>query len=54
MLESQKAALDSVVYTSDTRSDYGIVHAWHDDNHPGVFRLCDKQPCHALHHRGPA
>lgn len=37
-----------------TRDDYAggrtleIVRAWHDDTHPGTFRLCDQQPCHAI------
>jgi hypothetical protein len=25
-----------------------IVERWHNDTHPGGFRFCDQQPCHAI------
>jgi hypothetical protein len=27
-----------------------IVWLWHNDNHPGTFMFCDRQPCHAIAH----
>lgn len=36
-------------YVTDTRV-LGLVEAWHNDVHPGVFRFCDEQPCHAIAH----
>ena len=23
----------------------GVVHRWHDDNHPGLFQWCAERPC---------
>jgi len=30
--------------------DYPIVEAWHSVTHPGGFRFCSEQPCHAIHY----
>ena len=49
--------LDSRAY-ADRASDngrsgkaatYSIVEYWHNETHPGVFRFCSQQPCHAIH-----
>lgn len=30
------------------------VENWHNETHPGTFRFCDKQPCHAISQLDPA
>jgi hypothetical protein len=49
---NQQTVLDSQAYVSrpdPDRRPYQVVEQWHNDNHPGAFRFCDQQPCHALH-----
>lgn len=46
---SQKTLLDSrcIVDAAHTHGT-SIVEQWHNEAHPGVFRYCDQQPCHAV------
>jgi hypothetical protein len=34
-------------YHGNTR-EAQVVARWHDEVHPGSFRFCDQQPCHAI------
>ena len=45
---AESMAIVSHVSSDRRRNPSGVVEAWHNQTHPGGFRFCDQQPCHAV------
>jgi len=41
---------ESMALIRDGRTPRVIIARWHDENHPGGFGVCDRQPCHAINY----
>lgn len=42
------AMLDTMSYLHGAYTTDDVVENWHDDKHPGAFKHCSEQPCHAV------
>lgn len=49
---AESLALMPVESFHEEESAVEVVRRWHDDVHPGAFRFCSEQPCHAVGRTG--